>query len=145
MSGGDGHAWNWHWDRVMLITLSSWKCKYPAVFTDSPPVPPSERRQTRVSCEQNAFRFAAVNKQRNFTTNQARCSRNTRRRWRSSGWKFEQVKLCLFDSNLSIKPEKKFFVYKCKLILSLALLYLLDLFINKLKTKFNNLFFTEWF
>ena len=29
-----------------------------------------------------------------------------------------------------------FFVYKCKLSLSLALLYLVDLFINKLKTKF---------
>ena len=42
--------------------------------------------------------------------------------------------------NLSIKPVKKFFVYKCKLSLSLALLYLLDLFIKKLKTKFNNLF-----
>ena len=51
------------------------------------------------------------------------------------------VKLCLFDSNLSIKPVKKFFVYKCKLSLSLALLYLVDLFINKLKTKFNNLFY----
>ena len=36
---------------------------------------------------------------------------------------------------------KKFFVYKCKLSLSLALLYLVDLFINKLKTKFNNIFF----
>ena len=32
-------------------------------------------------------------------------------------------------------------VYKCKLSLSLALLYLVDLFINKLKTKFNNLFY----
>ena len=42
-----------------------------------------------------------------------------------------------------IKPVKKFFVYKCKLSLSLALLYLVDLFINKLKTKFDNLFFTE--
>ena len=47
----------------------------------------------------------------------------------------------LFDLNLSIKPAKKFFVYKCKLSLSLALLYLVDLFINKLKTKFNNLFY----
>ena len=36
---------------------------------------------------------------------------------------------------------KKFFVYKCKLSWSLALLYLVDLFINKLKTKFNNLFY----
>ena len=38
------------------------------------------------------------------------------------------------------KTAKKFFVYKCKLISSLASLYLVDLFISKLKTKFNNLF-----
>ena len=48
---------------------------------------------------------------------------------------------CLFDLNLSIKPVKKFFVYKCKLSLSLALLFLVDLFINKFKTKLNNLFY----
>ena len=46
----------------------------------------------------------------------------------------------IFYLNLSIKPEKKFFVYKCKLSLSLALFYFVDSFINKLKTKFNNLF-----
>ena len=35
--------------------------EYPALFTDSPPVPPSERRQTRVSCEQKMpSRVAAV-------------------------------------------------------------------------------------
>ena len=34
--------------------------EYPPLFTDSPPVPPSERRQTRVSCEQNAFPVSAV-------------------------------------------------------------------------------------
>ena len=51
------------------------------------------------------------------------------------------IKLCLFDLNVSIKPVKKVFVYKYKLSLSLALLYLVDLFINKLKTKFNNLFY----
>ena len=50
------------------------------------------------------------------------------------------IKLCLFDLNLSIKSVKKFFVYKCKLSLSLALLYFVDLFINKLKTKFNRPF-----
>ena len=53
------------------------------------------------------------------------------------------VKLCLFDLNLSMKPMKKVYVYKCKL--NLALLYLAELFINKLKTKFNSFFFTEWF
>ena len=36
---------------------------------------------------------------------------------------------------------EKFFVYKCKWSLSLALPYLVDLFINMLKTKFNNLFY----
>ena len=48
-----------------------------------------------------------------------------------------------FDLNLSIKPVKKFFVYKCKLSLRLALLYLVHLLINKLKTKFNNIYFLQ--
>ena len=39
------------------------------------------------------------------------------------------------------KTGEKFFVYRCKLRLSLAILYLVDLFINKLKTKFNDLFY----
>ena len=43
-----------------------------------------------------------------------------------------------------MKPVKKFFVYKCKLSLSLALVYVVDLFINKLNSEFNNLF-TEFF
>ena len=34
--------------------------EYPALFTYLPPVSPSERRQTRVSCEQKPSRFAAV-------------------------------------------------------------------------------------
>ena len=42
-----------------------------------------------------------------------------------------------FWLNLSIKPVKNFFVYKCKL--SLAFLYLV-MFIRKLKTRFSNLF-----
>ena len=60
--------------------------------------------------------------------------RLTLRRRRISVWQFLQVKLCLFNLNLSMKPMKKFFVYECKLVL--ALLYLTDTFINKL---------TEWF
>ena len=47
--------------------------------------------------------------------------------------------LCLFDLNLSMKPVKNVFVYKCKCS-SLALLYVAELFINKLKTKFNSFF-----
>ena len=39
------------------------------------------------------------------------------------------------------KTGEKGFDFKCKLSLSVALLYLVDLFINKLKTKFNNLFY----
>ena len=92
-----------------------------------------------LSCKQNAFSVGSRNKQRNFTNNQESCSRNKRRRWQSPVWKFWQVNLCLFDLNLWLKPVKKFFVYKCKLSLSLALLYLVDFFINKLKTKFNDL------
>ena len=38
-----------------------------------------------------------------------------------------------------MKPEKKFFAYKCKI--RLALRYLTDMFINKLKTKFNSFVF----
>ena len=94
-----------------------------------------------LSCQQNAFPVCCLNKQRNFTNNQASCPRNTWRRWRSSVWKFEQVNLCLFDLNLSMKRVKKFCVYKCNLSLSLALLHLVNLFINTLKTKFNSPFY----
>ena len=91
-----------------------------------------------VSCEQSAFPVCCRNKQRNCTTNQASCSWNTRRRWRSSVLKVWRIKLCLFDLNLSIKPVIiEVFCLQCKLSWSLALLDLVDSFINKLKTKFN--------
>ena len=38
--------------------------EYPALFTDSPLVPPSVRRQSRVSCEQNAFPVCSRHKQK---------------------------------------------------------------------------------
>ena len=41
------------------------------------------------------------------------------------------------------KSGERLFVNKCKLSLSFALLYSVDLLINQLKTKFNNLSFTE--
>ena len=59
--------------------------------------------------EQYAFPVCCCNKQRNFTTNQASCYWNTRR-WRSSVWKFKQVKLCLFDLNL----VTRFFCWKTR-------------------------------
>ena len=68
----------------------------------------SERETPNSRKLKNAFPVCCRNKQRNFTTNQGSCFRNTRRKWRSSGWRFSQVKLCLFDLNLSIKPAKKF-------------------------------------
>ena len=40
-----------------------------------------------------------------------------------------------------MKPEKTFFAYKCQI--SLALRYLTDMFINKLKTKFNSFLFLQ--
>ena len=38
--------------------------EYPALFTDSAPFPPSERRQTRVSGEQSAFPVCCRKKQK---------------------------------------------------------------------------------
>ena len=47
-------------DSVFLRVLIGYSIsEYPALFTDSPPVPPSERRQTRVNCKMPS-RFAAV-------------------------------------------------------------------------------------
>ena len=46
---------------------------------------------------------------------------------------FNRRAFCLFDLNLSIKQVKKFFIYEYKLSLSLALLFFVDLVINKLK------------
>ena len=106
--------------------------EYPALFSDPPPVPTSEKCQTRTSFEQNAFPVCCHNKQRNFTTNQASCSRNIRRRWPSSGRKFKQIKLCLFYWKLLIKSGGKVFC------LQMQISWLVH--INKLKPKVNNLF-----
>ena len=60
-------------DSVFLRALIGYSIsEYSALFFDTPPVPPSERRQTRVKCEQNASCLpACCRKQRNFTTKQA--------------------------------------------------------------------------
>ena len=107
------------------------------LFTDSPPVPPSKRLQTRVSYEQNGFtQFAAVtNKEISQIIKQA-VPKIHEEGDQNSVWNFKQVRLCLFDLNLSMKTEKRnVFVCKCKL--SPALLYLADMFTNKLKTTLN--------
>ena len=46
------------------------------------------------------------------------------------------VKASFFLREFIDEKVKKFFVYKCKLSLSLLLPHLVDLFTNKLKTKF---------
>ena len=92
------------------VYVCMYQCIYPALFTQSPPVPPSEQRQTRKVTTKMASRFA-VTKKFHKINNQTSCSRNTRRRWRNSVQKFSQEKLCLFDLNLSMKPVKKIFVF----------------------------------
>ena len=52
----------------MWFWWAEYNADHPALFTDSPPVPPSERRQTHVGCEQNAFLACCRDKLRNFTT-----------------------------------------------------------------------------
>ena len=61
------------------------------------------------------------------------------------GWEVLTGKALSFLLEFIDETGETFFVCKRKLSLSLALLYLVDLLINKLKTKFNNVFFTEWF
>ena len=56
------------------LWLATQPADIPCLFTDSPPVPPGERRQTRVSYEQNGFPVCCRNKQRKFTDNQTSCS-----------------------------------------------------------------------
>ena len=73
---------------AISLTLNHNLTGLPALFTDSPPFPPREWRQTRVSCKRNGIPVCYRNKQRNFTTNQVSCSRNTRRRWQISVCKF---------------------------------------------------------
>ena len=87
--------------------------EYPVQFTDSPPVPPNERRQIR---EIASSRFAAVTNTEISEISQI----------------FRQA-VPEIDLTLSMKLVEKIFVYKC--ILSLALLHLADMFTNKLKTR----------
>ena len=109
-------------DSVFLRALIGYSIsEYPALFTDSPPVPPSERRQTRVKCEQNVFPVCCRNKQRNFTTKQL--FPKYTKKVTKFGLEVLTVKPCLFDLNLSIEPVKKFFVSEMQITLSLALLY----------------------
>ena len=74
---------------IIIIIIKVWLATQSVnILHYSPPVPSSERRQPRVSCEQNAFPVCCRNKLSNFTTNQASYSWNTWRRWRSLVWKF---------------------------------------------------------
>ena len=100
--------------------------------------------QTRASYEQNGFSVWYCNKRRNLKNKHGSCSQHIHEKsdkiWfgRFTGDAFNSQ----FNLNVSMKLLKTFFVYKCKL--SLALLYLADMFINKHKSKLNG-FFTERF
>ena len=84
--------------------------EYPVLFTDLLPVPPSERRQTRASCEQNAFPVCCRDKKE--------ISQLIKQAVPEIHEEGDEVRfgsfnmLCLFDLNLSIKPVKKILVYK---------------------------------
>ena len=89
-----------------LIGFSNSAC--PVLFT-------SDRRQTRISYEKNGFPGCCLNKRRNVTNSRRSCYRKTRRGRRNSVWKFLQVKLFLFNLNLSMKPVKTFFVFQMQI------------------------------
>ena len=109
-----------------------WLAGYLVLFNDSPPVPPSERRQTRVIYDEKDFSVCCRNKQRNFTKNPTSCSQNTRERWRHSVWKFKQVKLLSDWLEFIDKTDEKVF-FCLYMQISLALLHLAHMFINNLK------------
>ena len=92
----------------------------------------SERCQTCVRFKQSNFPVCCHNRQRNFTNNQTGCSRNTGR-WQNSVWKLSFVCLtwiCWWNQwkNVLFTNANK------------SLLYLADMFTNKLKTKLNSFY-----
>ena len=102
----------------------------------------SERETPNSRKLQNAFPVCCRNKQRNFTTNQASCFRNTRRKWRISGWKFFTGKALSFWLEFIDKTGKKVFCLQMQIKLKCCVtLFSWLVLINKLKTKFNNLFY----
>ena len=124
-----------HSDWLLNLRISI----HAVLFTDSPPVPPSERRQTRAH-EQNKV-ISQILKQFKLMP------------------KYTKVtKFGFSGSNLCSRPKKEkarerekktgktFFVYKYKL--SLTLLYLADMFINKLngrQSRLNSFFLQNGF
>ena len=88
----------------------------------SPPDPPSERRQTRVSYKQNGFPVCCRNKQRNFTNNQTNCPRNTNKVTKF-GLEVLTGKDFLFDLNLSMKPVNIFFCLQMQVKSCVTLLH----------------------
>ena len=103
------------------------------LFTDSPPVPPSVRSQTRLSYEQNCFPVGC-------RSNKRKNSQIIKQAVPEIHEEGDEIRFGNFKG-VSMKLVKRFFVYKCKLSVSLALLWLAELFINKLKTKFNSFFY----
>ena len=117
---------NWQWISFSHALIGCSNSGYAVKFT-------SMRPQTRVSYEQNGFPVYCRNKRRNLTKKLKKLFPEKHEKG-DELW-FVRVKICLFNWNLSMKSVKKFFVSKRKL--SLTLLYLADILINKPKTKLN--------
>ena len=94
-----------------------------------------------------AFRFGTVTNKEILKINKdAVPTTHTCKRWQKFGladWQVNLFSVCLTSKYID-EAGQKFFVYKCKLHVRLALLYLPDMFINKHKTQLNGLF-TERF
>ena len=131
-----------HSDWLLNLRMSI----HAVLFPDSPPVPPSERRQTRAHEQNGLPRFAAVaNKVISQIIKQFKLMPKY-----TKVTKFGLQVTCVVGPRKNghargrRKPVKKFFVYKYKL--SLALLYLADMFINKLngrESRLNSFFFNR--
>ena len=92
----------------------------------------SEGCQTCVRFKQSSFPVCCHNRQRNFTNNQTGCSWNTGR-WQNSVWKLSFV--CLTWIYWWNQWKNVLFTNA-----NMSLLYLADMFRNKLKTKLNSFY-----
>ena len=104
----------WCFPRTLICYSTS---EYPLLLTDSPPVPPSKRPQTRLSYEQNGFPVCCRNKQRNFTIIKQAVSEiheeGDEIRFRSFS-RYE--KLCLVDLNFNIdEAGENSFLFKMQI------------------------------
>ena len=92
----------------------------------------SKQCQTCVRFKQSSFPVCCHNRQRNFTNNQTGCSQNTGR-WQNSVWKL--IFVCLTWIYWWNQWKNVLFTNSNK-----SILYLADMFTNKLKSKLNSFY-----